>query len=135
MNARLLSVLALGAVLSSASLFADTWLKSTRFTFNKPVQVPGVVLPAGTYVFERLDSNFHRGVVRVYSADKTRTLATFRIMPKEMINVADTASVKFTERAGQPPAIAYITYPGDTTGSEFLYGNQKGAQAGTAVAD
>jgi hypothetical protein len=135
MKARFLSVLALGAMLSSANLFADPWLKSTRFTFNKPVQVPGALLSAGTYVFERLDSNFNRGVVRVYNQDKTRTLATFRIVSKEMINVADTASVKFTERAGQPPAIAYITYPGDTTGFEFLYGNEKGAQAGTAIAD
>ena len=28
---------------------ADDWNQATRFTFNQPVQVPGHILPAGTY--------------------------------------------------------------------------------------
>jgi hypothetical protein len=135
MITRFLSVLSLGAVLTSASLFADSWLKSTRFTFNKPVEVPGVVLPAGTYVFERLDSNLNRGIVRVFNADKTQTLATFRVIPMELVVASDKATVKFTERAGQPPAIKGITYPADTSAYEFVYGANSGVQNSMRSAD
>jgi hypothetical protein len=128
MFTRFLSVLSLGAVLTSASLFADSWLKSTRFTFNKSVEVPGAVLPAGTYVFERLDSNLNRGIVRVFNADKTQTLATFRVMPMELVVASDKATVKFTERDGQPPAIKAITYPADTSAYEFVYSANAGVR-------
>ncbi len=30
---------------------ADDWNETTRFTFSLPVQIPGRVLPAGTYRF------------------------------------------------------------------------------------
>jgi hypothetical protein len=31
---------------------ADEWSQATLFTFSQPVQIPGQVLPAGTYLFE-----------------------------------------------------------------------------------
>ena len=31
---------------------ADEWDKKTTLTFNEPVQVPGITLSAGTYVFK-----------------------------------------------------------------------------------
>lgn len=136
MKARLLSVLALGGILSSANLIADTWLRTTHVSFNKPVQVPGMTLPAGSYVFQRLDANTNRGIMRVLSEDKTRTITTFRIMPAETLRPADKAEVKFSERGiGQPPAIKSITYPGDWASSEFMYLGEKGSASSSPVAD
>jgi hypothetical protein len=45
----------LGIGLASVTL-ADTWDKKTIVTFNTPVEVPGKVLPAGTFVLKLLDS-------------------------------------------------------------------------------
>jgi hypothetical protein len=36
---------------------ADFWDKTTRFTSSQPVQIPGRVLPAGTYRFQLADSD------------------------------------------------------------------------------
>jgi hypothetical protein len=36
--------------------FADTWDQRTTFTFSDPVEIPGQVLEAGTYVFKLADS-------------------------------------------------------------------------------
>ena len=46
-------LLALGVFLGAFAPFsnADEWDKTTKVKFSEPVQVPGTVLPAGTYVF------------------------------------------------------------------------------------
>ncbi len=36
---------------------ADAWDKETIVTFSSPVEVPGQVLPPGTYVFKQLTVN------------------------------------------------------------------------------
>ena len=43
---------------------ADEWDKKTDVTFNQPVEVPGMVLSAGTYVFKLADSESDRSIVR-----------------------------------------------------------------------
>jgi hypothetical protein len=34
---------------------ADTWDQLTYFTFSAPVEIPGTILPAGTYSFKLAD--------------------------------------------------------------------------------
>jgi hypothetical protein len=46
----LLLVLAYAAMLPTLSV-ADTWNPATKSTFSEPVEVPGMVLPSGTYWF------------------------------------------------------------------------------------
>ena len=36
--------------------YADEWDQKTIFTFSAPVEIPGQVLGAGTYVFKLADS-------------------------------------------------------------------------------
>ena len=40
---------------------ADQWDKQTLVTFSNPVEVPGRVLPAGTYVFKIANSQDRQG--------------------------------------------------------------------------
>jgi len=54
----------LGAVLPRAT--ADEWDQKTVFTFSGPVEIPGQVLPAGTYVFKLADSPSDRNIVQVF---------------------------------------------------------------------
>ncbi|PYS05701.1 MAG: hypothetical protein DMG17_33735 [Acidobacteria bacterium] len=42
--------------LSASNAKADEWDKKTLVTFDQPVEIPGMVLPAGTYVFRRASS-------------------------------------------------------------------------------
>src|SRR5437868_6785478 len=39
---------------------ADEWNKQTKMTFTEAFEVPGMVLPAGTYTFALADSNSDR---------------------------------------------------------------------------
>ena len=51
--------------------------KTTVFTFSAPVELPGLTLPAGTYVFKVLDSVSDRNIVQVFDKDRTHLYATF----------------------------------------------------------
>ena len=46
----LLTLLVGGAAWFAPFARADEWDKQTVLTFNEPVEVPGKILPAGTYV-------------------------------------------------------------------------------------
>jgi len=43
--------------------WADGRNQKTVFSFTNPVEIPGQVLPAGTYVFKLLDSPSNRHIV------------------------------------------------------------------------
>jgi len=59
---------------------ADEWNQATLFTFSQPVQIPGQVLPAGTYLFELVNS-FNHEIVRISNADRTNVIAVIQARP------------------------------------------------------
>jgi hypothetical protein len=118
---RIASVLAVALlVLASRSARADEFDHLMVITFSAPVQIPGEVLPAGTYQFSNPDGD--RNVVEIRSADGSKPYATLLTIPAERSTATDEPVVKFEERAaGSPEAIRAVFYPGETTGMAFLY--------------
>jgi len=100
--------------------------KKTIVTVNQPIQVPGKVLPAGTYVFKMLDSN-ERTLVGIYDADEMHLITTVQGIPDVRTDTPDKAILQLEERpSGQPEVLKAWFYPGDNTGVEFVYPAQKG---------
>jgi len=118
-------VLMLGCVLAfgwMTTARADEWNKKTTMTFNQPVELPGIVLPAGTYVFKLLDSTSDRHIVQVFNADETKIFATILAIPDYRLTPTDKTVVHFTERPrNTPEAVHEWFYPGDNFGQEFVY--------------
>jgi hypothetical protein len=104
---------------------ADQGNQETRVTFSQPVQIPGRVLPAGTYVFvlpEEINDHFE---VRIFNADRTMLVATLFTINTERAKPTDNTVFGLAERgSAQPEAIVTWFYPGETTGHEFLYPKQ-----------
>src|SRR5918992_2164393 len=64
--------------LTAAPAAAQTTLdKRILFTFSAPVTMPGVTLPAGTYMFHVGNPTGDRSVVHVRSKDGSQVYATF----------------------------------------------------------
>lgn len=104
---------------------ADESDKKTIVTVNQPIQVPGKVLPAGTYVFKLLDSN-DRTLVAIYNEDGSHLIATVQGIPDVRTETPDKAILQLEERpSGQPEALKTWFYPGDNFGVEFVYPTQK----------
>jgi LPXTG-motif cell wall-anchored protein len=113
------------AVLLSVSLpsaRADEWNKETIFTFSAPVEVPGMTLPAGTYVFKLLDSKSDRNVVQIFDKNDQHIYGTFLTISDYRLTPHGKTVVMFEERAANAPeAIKAWFYPGDLYGNEFVY--------------
>jgi hypothetical protein len=99
---------------------ADEADKKTIVTVNEPIQVPGKVLPAGTYVFKILDMN-ERTLVAIYNADETHLVTMVHGIPDSRMETPDKPIIQLEQREGQPEALKAWFYPGDNSGVEFVY--------------
>jgi hypothetical protein len=119
------SVLLLGW-LTMAILSAQAVDKRTFFTFSTPVEVPGVALPPGKYIFRIVDPNSGGRVVQVVSADGTKPFAMFFVIPAERLTPAAKPEIRFMETPeGAPPAIKTWWSPGERIGREFIYPKER----------
>jgi len=111
----------LAACLAPAA-HADEWTKLTYFTFSAPVEMPGMVLPAGSYKFELADPDATRRVVRISDKEGGKIHGIFLSIPDQKLEPSDKPIVMFRETpAGAPEAVKAWFYPGETTGFEFVY--------------
>jgi len=93
----------------------------TIMTFSNTVEMPGVTLPAGTYVF-RLADTPTRNVVQVLSGDEKDILGQWTFVQSERPRVTEDTVVMFRETPeGTMPAVQYWYYPGERIGKEFIY--------------
>jgi hypothetical protein len=112
-------VAAVAAFVSTTSL-ADPLVTSNKLTFQQTVALPGVTLPAGTYVFER-DSNSSNHIVRVLTTNYQRMVYVGFTTPVTRPTGLRSAVVFGEARAGEPLRIA-AWYPiGSNQGHQFLY--------------
>jgi len=128
-----LTALSLLAALMAPQSRADEWDKKTRVTFNEAVQVPGVTLPGGTYVFKLADSDNQRTIVEIFNEDETRLITTILAIPDYHIQTPGKTIISFDERPkGQPEALKAWFYPGDNFGVAFVYPKPKAAELARA---
>jgi len=106
--------------------------RSVLLTFNAPVSLPDVTLPAGTYLFKFVDAINAPGVLWVMSKDGTTPYAMMHTIPivrtETKSNNSELVTFKETP-VNEPPAIDawYFDAPdsvegAEDVGCELLYG-------------
>jgi hypothetical protein len=127
--------LALVGIAMATSASAQTNLNQrTVLTFSQPIEVPGKVLPAGTYTFELHESQMNRHIVQVYDADGKKLITTFLAVPNRRLEATTDTVVRFAEVApGQPQAMRAWFYPGQTVGQEMVYGKTRAQELATTA--
>ena len=121
--------IAVGMIIAFTLLFelaahADESDQATKITFSQPIQVPGQILPAGTYLFKLVNSD-ELNTVQIFSSDRTHLYATLQTVPTDNGQVAGDTTVTLAQQgAGKPDVLLNWFYPGDETGHEFVYSNQ-----------
>jgi hypothetical protein len=122
---RLLAVsfVAVVLVVVAASANALTAERTTYVKFPRSVALPGIELPAGTYVFERADPVMNRYLVRVLSRDRRKTYTTqvtnVVLRPPNVSN--DHGIVLGEARPGTPAPVKAWFPVGDDVGHEFIF--------------
>ena len=108
---------------------ADESDQATTITFNQPIQIPGQVLPAGTYSLKLLNNNSDRNVVQIFNSDQTHLYATLQTIATERREpTGDTVITLAEQGGGKPDALLKWFYPGLDTGHEFVYSGQQEKQ-------
>jgi hypothetical protein len=126
--------LSLLGFVSASTVRADEWDKKTLLTFSQPVEIPGQVLPAGTYTFKLADSMSDRHIVQIFSADGSQIIATVMAIPDYRLTATHQTVIKFGEvPRGSPEAIRAWFYPGNTIGQEFVYPKLRATQLAKAA--
>jgi hypothetical protein len=101
---------------------ASEWDKTTKITFTQSIQIPGTVLPSGTYVFKLFDSPSNRHVVQIFNEDQTQLITTVLAIPNYQLEPSEKTVLTYAERPlGQPEALEAWFYPGDNFGQQFVY--------------
>jgi hypothetical protein len=125
------SYIAIGLIIAFTLFFelaahADEFDQTTTITFSEPIQIPGQVLPAGSYLFKLANSDSAQNIVQVFNADRTVLYATLQTIETERQEPTGHTVVALAEQgAGQPDVLLKWFYPGRETGNEFPYPKQK----------
>ena len=117
-----LAVSVLGFAGVSMAHAAQTRDNKTTLTFSQPVEIPGHVLPAGTYVFRLADSLSDRHIVQVFNADGSRIIATVLAINNYRLTATNKTVISFNEvPRGSPETIpAHVPATSDFgTSKEF----------------
>ena len=122
--------IAVGLVIAFALFFelaahADESDEATTMSFSQPIQIPGKVLPAGTYLFELANHGAEPNVVQIFSSDRTVLYGTFFTIATERQEPADNTTVTLAEpESGGTAVLVKWFYPGRDIGNEFVYSKQ-----------
>jgi hypothetical protein len=109
-------------VLAVPSAQADPWNKKTIVTLNDSLEIPGMVLDPGTYIFQLADSQSSRHIVQIWTEDGQRLITTILAVPAYRQRPSDDSVFDLDERpVDSPMALRTWFYPGDNTGQEFVY--------------
>jgi hypothetical protein len=93
----------------------------TIMTFSSAVELPGMRLEPGTYVF-RIADTASRNVIQVLDQEEKNQLGQWLFVPAERAEVTGDTVVTFRETsAASTPAVQFWYYPGEKIGKEFIY--------------
>jgi LPXTG-motif cell wall-anchored protein len=117
----------------SASV-ADDYDKKTIITITEPMEVPGITLQPGKYVFKLLNSSSNRHIVEVMNERMDHLYAlTFTAAARKIEPKGRTVLTYYEGKGSQPHALRQWYWPGDLDGQEFLYPHKQ-AERISAVA-
>jgi hypothetical protein len=125
--------LAAVSLVSPALRADDNSVKQATVTIQSPEQVPGSVLPAGTYVFKQSGSQSGWAIVQIYTNDDTAILTTVLAYPNPKVASNGQNVVTYPANgSGSIPAIEGFVFTGDSTVEQFAYPRAAADQIGSA---
>ena len=105
---------------------ADESKETVKFTFSAPVEIPGRALPAGTYIFERADSEDFPDIIQIYNADRTALIATLQTIPVDRLKPSGDPAITFAQQGDGGPNVLVDWFYGDRlTGHMFVYSKRE----------
>jgi hypothetical protein len=129
----LLGIVCLATSMAAAVTRADDSVKQATVTIQSSEQVPGSVLPAGTYVFKQTGMQSGWAIVQIYSKDGSALVTTILAYPNaQVLSNGQNFVVYPVTGSGSVPAMEGIVFAGDSTVQQFAYPEATADQIGAA---
>jgi hypothetical protein len=129
----LLGIVCLVTSMAAPVTRADDSVKQATVTIQSPEQVPGSVLPAGTYVFKQTGMQSGWAIVQIYSKDGSALVTTILAYPNaQVLSNGQNFVVYPVTGSGSVPAMEGIVFAGDSTVQQFAYPEATADQIGAA---
>jgi hypothetical protein len=117
-------VLALAMIAPAAQ--ADQRDQASRFTFDRPIEIPGQVLSAGTYWFVLHPDSANRHIVQIFDAERASLRATLIAVSAERTDGSENTELQFVDQPRNQLKLVGWFYPDRLVGHEFVYDWQHG---------
>lgn len=105
---------------------ADEAKETVKFTFSAPVEIPGQTLPAGTYIFEKLDSEAFSDMIAIFNSDHSALIEMVRTIPVDRMQPSGDPAITFAQQGDGGPNVLIDWFYGDRlTGHMFVYSKQE----------
>jgi hypothetical protein len=125
-HSRLLGTLAAVAVMAAPAPTRAADL-STTLTFATPIEVPGMTLQPGAYVFEAAAGQSGRQTIRIYSHDKSKLIATVDAVSMKREGPSDVVQYRPTILDSAPTALKGWLAAGSSAGYQLVYSANEAA--------
>ena len=121
-----IAALVLASGLTAGMVRADEADQAIQVTFSGPVQIPGQVLPAGTYWFVLVDER-NPQMVQILNNDRSRSYGIMNTIARERWQTTSSPAFTLAKRGEtEPEVVVAWFYSGHTIGHEFVYSKQVG---------
>ena len=121
------------ASIAGPAVRADDPAQQATVTIQSPEQVPGSVLPAGTYMFKKTGAQSGWVIVQIYSKDGSALVTTILAYPNTKVASNGQNFVVYPANgSGTIPAMEGIVFTGDSTVEQFAYPKAAADQIGAA---
>jgi hypothetical protein len=108
---------------------AEAYTERTFVTFSNDVEIPGQMLPAGTYVFQLapdMGAALNLDRLQVFDATGTHLIATVNTVPTTRAYGPNNPVVQLSEApAGVPARVRDFVFQGSTYGHHFVYSDSQ----------
>lgn len=122
----LLTIVALMMLFIASTSTADDWNRETTAVFTQPVEIPGMILQPGMYVFKLPEVTGNHNIVQIWNADQTILYATVLCWTEYVFQPSSDNQFVFEERPnGAPMALKSWFHRGNPNGEMFIYPNPK----------
>jgi hypothetical protein len=99
----------------------------TTLTFTAPMEVPGMTLQPGAYVFETAPGQGDRQTVKIYSSDKSNLITTVEAVSMKREGPSDVVQYRPTILDSAPTALKGWLRAGTSSGYELVYSEREAA--------
>ncbi len=119
------AALVLASGLTVGTVRADEADQAIQVTFSGPVQIPGQVLPAGTYWFVLVNER-NPQMVQILNNDRSRSYGILNTISRERSQSTSNPPAFTLAKRGvtEPEVVVAWFYSGHTIGHEFVYAKQ-----------